>query len=783
MLLLISFPELIMFLDNFAQPFALTNHGIRLPEFHFPEEDYEKYGISKGSSNLEILTALCRVGFKEKLDRGLIPKDRVKEYGERVKMELGVLGRTYLTDYILMVFDVSSFARRMKLATGVGRGSAASSLVNYLVGITDIDPLEYNLIFERFISESRTKVNWVDGVPYIVGGAADIDGDFGDEDREIVIQYLAEKYKGRFVKLSTVSTLSTKILTKEVGKVLGLSEEAMNLITDKIPTKFGKVASPLQALEESDVYRQFIEANPLALQISKFLHGTINHCGSHASAYLVCYDPLEDIVPIQLGSDNEIISSYDMDTANDLAIKLDVLGVQTLSLIYGVLKNVGLNLVDIDVNDPNIYQKYLKDLAHPYGLFQIAGHSVVRGLNKIFPQNLDELADVIAIVRPGSFSFIDEYVDTKKGNSFTTTCPEIFKDILSTTNYICVYQEELMFMAHRVGFTMEEANDLRQVVSKKKTEKIKEWESKIYTKCKDNNIPDEAAKYLWELALSSADYSFCKCLDKDTVVKGEQKYQTIESLDIGDKVWCFNPTTKQDELNSVSNIYTRREELFEITLESGRKLRCSLNHKLMCDDYQMRPLREILDQGHQIITNEDIDFFVDCKNEIGYLVSPNGKVVSTATRSPLRNQRYSGKEALPEVDKDGYHRITLSKKPYRGKHRMLHRMVAQAFIPLIDGKPQVNHKNGIKTDNRVENLEWMNCSENNRHSFRVLKRKPSINPSPGMKHGMAKITDEIAIAIKRSTEKLLPLALKYGLSMTTVSLIRRGKAWRHLNEN
>ena len=496
-----------MFLDNFEQPLCLTNHGIRLPEFKLSDEDCIKYNIPKESSNLEILTAICRIGFKEKLNSGFIPRDSIKEYSDRVKYELSVLEKTNFADYILLVWDVMRFVRNNNIARGRARGSAAGSLVNYLVGITDVDSIKYGLFWERFISEARAQTVIVDGVKYLAGSSPDVDIDIGDEDRYKVIDYVSKKYNGKFVKLSTTGTLTTKILTKEIGKIFGRVEEEMNEITGHIPVVFGKTPDPTKCYDESDVYKRFIDENPNILEISQYLYESINHVGSHASAYSLSFHNLEDFMPCQLGTDDEMISTYDMYEAQNLSVKLDLLGVQTINLIQKVANRVGVDLDTVDINSwDNIY-KYLQQLEHPYGLFQISGHTAIKANNKVKPKNIDHIAGILAVGRPGALSFLDQYADYTN-NGEVQKCPVVFYDILKDTGGVCLYQETLMSLFCKLGFSLVEANTIRDIVGKKKRDKIAEWEPKIYQKAKDNNISEEAAKYVWEIANASADYSF-----------------------------------------------------------------------------------------------------------------------------------------------------------------------------------------------------------------------------------------------------------------------------------
>lgn len=496
------------------KPLALNIHGVRLPKFEYPESAYNDFNFTVDkNNNKEILTNLAREGFKFKVAKGLINKDKIKEYGDRVKYELDCLEKTGFIDYILLVWDVCYYARKNNISIGPGRGSAAGSLVNYLIGITDIDPIKYNLYFERFISLSRAQSKEVDGIKYLTGSLPDIDLDFGDEDRQKIIDYVSHKYDGNFVKLCTVQTLSSKIVIKECFKIAeGASESESKIVSGYIPSLFGKNFSLQKSYEEVEDFRKFADAHPRVFKIAKRLYDGIKSFGSHASAYLLTYDKLNKVIPCQWGASEdggnyEKVSSYDMYVAQDIAIKMDLLGVSSINLIHNVAKRTGKSIESIDLDDFETIYKYLQSLSLPYDLFQISGDAAIRGLAKIKPKNINHLSGVLAICRPGALSFIDNYADYVNYSNYTSIHP-LFDDILKSTGGICLYQEQLMAMFVKIGFSLREADDIRRIVGKKKTDEIKEWESKIHDKAASNNIPKQAAEELWKIALASADYSF-----------------------------------------------------------------------------------------------------------------------------------------------------------------------------------------------------------------------------------------------------------------------------------
>ena len=487
---------------DFAPP------GVRLPKINIEQKYYDELGISNTSTNYEFLTNLCRKGFK---DRGLIGVKNKKDYGERVKMELEILEELGFTDYILLNWDILNFCHENSIPTGPGRGSAAGSLVLYLIGVTQVDPIKYSLFFERFVSKSRAKKTIKDGITYLDGSLlADVDNDIAFEHRQEVIKYIEDRYPGRTCKILTLNTLSGKLCVKECGKIAaGMTEQEVNDLSDVIPKKFGKVAPLKEAKEEAGKFKDWAEANPLAYNICRKLENLNKNTGVHPSGIAISYDKLEDICPMQTTGDGDIVSGYDMNWVAELTVKFDILGLRTLSVIYNVCKEFGINPVtDIPIDEGYMYEP-LRELKTPQGLFQIEADTNYRVCRKIKPRDLEELSAVVAIARPGAMDFLDDFVKFVETNEFQSV-HKLYDEILEYTGGIPLYQEQLMQMAVKIGFTLDEAEQLRRIVGKKKVELMPAWKQKIEDKIKENDLPTDAGDVLWKVAEDSANYSFNK---------------------------------------------------------------------------------------------------------------------------------------------------------------------------------------------------------------------------------------------------------------------------------
>lgn len=492
------------------EDYNLPYHGVRLSEFKVSEEDYKLTNINKNVTNIEFLRTLACNGLDDFIKDKKINPEKRKEYLDRVNKEIETINLGGFIDYILLIWDIINFAKKNNIPYGNGRGSAAGSLVLYLIGVTKIvDPIKYGLYFERFLSKARFKKTTVDGIDYLDGSLlADVDLDFSNEERHKVVEYLFNKYQGKSCKLSTFSTLSTKILIKECGKIVGnFSEEYMNNITKTIESIFGKVQSIEATRENSKEFDSFCKENQQVLKVAKKLKSLIKATSSHASGYLVSYYPLEKNIPVQLGTDGEIVSSYDMNDAQKLAIKVDLLGLQDLTLLSNVCKRTGINPDYLDYEDKEVY-KQLENIETPYGIFQLGADAAFRGLKKIKPKNFEHLMAVSGICRPGSFQFTDKYAEyVEKG--YADSYDENLDKVFGTTANIAIYQESLMKCAHEIfGLTLEEAEILRRAVGKKKKEEMLKFESLIFSQAKKLNLPEETAKKFWDILLASADYSF-----------------------------------------------------------------------------------------------------------------------------------------------------------------------------------------------------------------------------------------------------------------------------------
>ena len=481
--------------------------GVKLPEISIPDTTLRSLGLGDGSSNKQILFELTRKGLRE---RGIIKLENREDYYERSKMELDIFEELGFIDYILLNWDVLDFCKSQNIPTGAGRGSAAGSLVLYLLGVTNIDPIEYDLFFERFVSKSRAKMIESNGEIFLDGSLlADVDNDISYDRRAEVMTYIENKYKGKTSKILTLNTLSGKLCMKECGKIVeGLSEVEVNQISDTIPKHFGKVAKLEVAYEESESFKNHADKYKKCFKIAKKVQGLIKNTGVHPSGISICYYNQSDIMPLQKTNDGALVSGYDMDDVASLSVKFDILGLRTLSVVNDVCEQLGIDAKDIDPHDPSIYTA-LASLQCPQGLFQIEADTNFKVCQQISPQNLEQLSAVVAIARPGALDFKDRYAEYVRSGDFQSV-HEFFDDILSYTGGIPLYQEQLMKMVVKVGFSLDESEQLRRIIGKKKVDEMPEWKAKIEDKIRERNLDPLVGEVLWKVAEDSANYSFNK---------------------------------------------------------------------------------------------------------------------------------------------------------------------------------------------------------------------------------------------------------------------------------
>lgn len=496
-----------VFLSNFSK-LDLGLHGVRLPKFDIDLSYKRNLNISEDVSNYDFLKALISNGFK-KLNLS-INQEEHKNYISRAKHELDTLEELGFIDYILLVWDVVNFCKTSDIPLGLGRGSAAGSLILYLIGVTRIDPVKYNLYFERFISKIRAKKQVIDGITYLDGSLmCDVDLDICYYNRHRVLEYLETKFKGKTSKILTLNSLSGKLLIKECGRIIGeKSAEEMTLISSYIPKIYGQVKDIEETYDTIEQFKNWCDENKEVYLIALKLRDLIKNKSVHPSGVLLSYDNLDKFCPTELASDKEPVSSFDMHWVTLFNIKLDILGLRSVSVVSDVCKNININIEDIDLNDPIIYQN-LQDLRCPHGLFQIEADTNFRVCQKVKPKNLEELSGVLALARPGALQFVDIYARYTNCGEYEGIHP-FFDDVLKQTGGVALYQEQLMQMANKIGLTLDEAEILRRIVGKKKVDEIKSWRKKIQQKCKDNKLPKEVGDILWKILEDSANYSFNK---------------------------------------------------------------------------------------------------------------------------------------------------------------------------------------------------------------------------------------------------------------------------------
>lgn len=786
--------------SNFLSKFSKYEYPlfgwVRLPEINISDKERADVGAPIGCDNYEFLRKLCHKGYKD-----LCPESEKEEWIARIKKELELLKKLGYVDYMLLVWKIINETDKLGIARGPGRGSVAGSLVAYLTRITDVQPIKYKLFFERFVSEARSKKKVVDGITYIDGSLApDIDIDIEQKRRHEVVENTHKLYPNKVAKISNVATLSGKALIKMCGKVIEeINEEEMKIVSDYIPKKFGIVADLKDAYygkrskDNPDEWEQepvpkfvdWCDKHPKVFKVALKLRGLIKNKSSHASGYIISYRNLDEYIPLEyakkkkvdseeLSDEKEIVASFTMEDVAYLTIKLDLLGLRCASVIADVLKETKTDLSKVDLdNDPLIYNA-LQDLRTPHGLFQIEAHTNLQVCREVKPRNLSELSDVLSMARPGALAYVHDYVEGSK------QCPHpLFKDILEPTRNTCLFQEQMMQLLHAIGFSLEDAEKVRRIVGKKKIDEMVEWQGKVKEMAKKNGFEESIGEMVWKILDESASYSFNKCLDKNTIIATPLGPKTIENADIGEKILAFDIDSENVHFRTITNKYENKKELFEIEMDDGRKIICSMDHKFLTISGGMKSVKDIISDDLSIICPDEAEYFVDMLGYEGcYLISNFGKIFSKKRKTS------KGGFVKPFIDRYGYQRIELSNC---GKKKFyVHRLVGINFLPNPENLPVINHKNGIKIDNYKDNLEWASVSDNNNHAYRTGLNQYNTSALPkmfGESHPATSLTTYQVSAIKTMRNeykiKLQEIADIYNIDQATVSKIALGKTWKN----
>lgn len=432
-----------------------------------------------------------------------------EEILKRFNYEIDIIKKMGFAGYFLIVQDFINAAKERNIPVGPGRGSAAGSLVAYVLGITNINPLKYNLLFERFLNPERKSM-------------PDIDVDFDDEMRGEVIEYVKQKYGSECVsQIITFNRLSSRAVIRDVARVLKIPIPTVNNITKFIPSKFGKVYSIDEALNEVPELKWVKDSKDEQIQelikFAKVLEGMNRNASKHAAGIVITPGDVSDYVPLANATgQEEIVTQYNMKELEAAGIlKMDFLGLRTLSIIRDTLKFIEQNhnkKIDIDnipLDDEKTYRIFWR--GQTTGVFQFESAPMREYLKKLKPTSINDLSAMNALYRPGPMEFINDFIDRKSGRKAVEYIHPVLEPILNETYGIIVYQEQVIQIANKVaGMTLSEADILRRAMGKKNLKEMEQQQSKFVEGAVKNKIPEKIARDIFEVINKFANYGFNK---------------------------------------------------------------------------------------------------------------------------------------------------------------------------------------------------------------------------------------------------------------------------------
>jgi DNA polymerase-3 subunit alpha len=457
---------------------------ILLPKFPVPDD----------RDAFDYLVELCEKGLQKRYGRV------TSELQDRLKFELKTIKEMGFADYFLIVWDFIAFAKRNGIGVGPGRGSAAGSLAAYCLEITDVDPMQYGLLFERFLNPGRKSM-------------PDMDLDFSVRGRDQVINYVADKYgRDRVAQIITFGTMMARAAVRDAGRVLDIPYGTVDRIAKLIP-EGPKVylddclkpgAELKKSYDEDEVTRQIVD-------LAKPLEGLVRQDSIHAAGVVIGDRPLTDYVPLQQkGPDQEVVTQFAMGDVEALGLlKIDFLGLRNLDVIDKAEELTGVDIAQIPLDDSKTYQMLAR--GESVGVFQFEGSGMREALRQVRPTQFEDLIALVALYRPGPMGYIPVYGKRKAGQEQVTFLDERLKPITGPTYGICIYQETYMEIAKELaGFSPAEADDLRKAIGKKIHTLMASLKDKFLEGCATNGVTPAVANQLWKDMEQAQDYSFNK---------------------------------------------------------------------------------------------------------------------------------------------------------------------------------------------------------------------------------------------------------------------------------
>ncbi len=478
------------------------------------ENPFPEFGVPAGHTTDTYFEYVAREGFErlrprlEAMQRSGSLRSDLAEYGERLDKEIRIVQNMKFSGYFLIVWDFIRYAKSKGVPVGPGRGSAAGSLVSYAMGITDIDPLQYGLLFERFLNPERVSM-------------PDIDIDFCTHRRGEVIQYVTEKYgREQVAQIITFGTLGARAAIKDVGRVLDMSFADVDRITKLIPTTLNiKLKSAIA--QEPDLAKLAKEDKQVGevLEVAQRLEGMCRNASVHAAGVVIAPEPLVNLVPLYKTNKDEIVTQYDMVGLEQLGLlKMDFLGLTTLTIIHDCVelierhRNKKLNLQEIPLGDAKTYRDVFCS-GHTSGVFQFESDGMRDILRRYEPERLEDLCALNALYRPGPIQggMVDDFIDRKHGRKKVTyELPEL-KPVLEETYGVILYQEQVMQISNILaGYSLGDADLLRRAMGKKKKEVMAEQRVRFVNDATERGFPKNKIEKIFDLMAQFAGYGFNK---------------------------------------------------------------------------------------------------------------------------------------------------------------------------------------------------------------------------------------------------------------------------------